>query len=77
MDLLLLAGTNGSETVDFVEEDDRGLTGFRFVEKEAKLSFCLADPLAEAVGAFSHKEGCANGRCETRCEPGERYAHIF
>jgi hypothetical protein len=43
-------------TINLVEEDDGGLHLPCLIEEEPQLSFCLADPFAQAIGSLAHEE---------------------
>ena len=52
MDLVLLGRSDRREPIDFVKEDDRGLSLLGLLEEKPELPLCLAHPLGETVSAF-------------------------
>jgi hypothetical protein len=54
---------NKTLTIDFIKEDDTRLRLLCLIEKQSKLAFGFADPLAKAIGTFAHKEGCEQLHC--------------
>jgi hypothetical protein len=61
VDLILLGGTDRSESIDLVEEDYGGLGGTGFVKEETELAFGFTDPFGETVGTFTHEECFVRG----------------
>ena len=66
VDLVRLGRAHGSQAVDLVEEDDRGLPLLRLGEEEPELTLGLADPLGQDVRALSHVERDLGARAGAR-----------